>query len=90
MIDPRDIAEVGAIALTKPGHEGKDYYITGPDTLNQWEIADIFTEVVRSIYLSNDRYQHIEREYPFKYLLLLLLLFIYIVGKKDHLRPPYR
>ncbi len=47
MIDPRDIAEVGAIALTKPGHEGKDYYISGPDTLNQWEIADIFTEVVR-------------------------------------------
>ena len=33
-IDPRDIAAVAVAALTKPGHEGQIYTLTGPEALN--------------------------------------------------------
>lgn len=33
VIDPDDIAEVAAKVLTTPGHKGKTYEISGPDTL---------------------------------------------------------
>jgi uncharacterized protein YbjT (DUF2867 family) len=33
-IDPRDIAAVAVAALTKPGHEGQIYTLTGPEALS--------------------------------------------------------
>lgn len=36
-IDPRDVAAVGVAALTKPGHEGKAYDLTGPQALSMAE-----------------------------------------------------
>jgi len=36
-IDPRDIAAVAVAALTKPGHEGKAYDLTGPEALTMAE-----------------------------------------------------
>src|SRR4030095_4130279 len=39
-IDIGDIAEVAATVLTKPGHEGKTYPITGPEALNMAEVAE--------------------------------------------------
>ena len=33
-IDARDIAAVAAVTLTKPGHEGKKYVITGSEALS--------------------------------------------------------
>jgi (4-alkanoyl-5-oxo-2,5-dihydrofuran-3-yl)methyl phosphate reductase len=33
-IDPRDIAAVAVTALTKPGHEGQIYTLTGPEALS--------------------------------------------------------
>jgi len=39
-IDVGDIADVAIAALTKPGHEGKIYPITGPEALTMAEIAD--------------------------------------------------
>jgi uncharacterized protein YbjT (DUF2867 family) len=38
-IDARDIAEVAAEALTRPGHDGKAYTLTGPELLDRAEIA---------------------------------------------------
>ncbi len=38
-----DIAAVAVIALTTPGHENKDYYITGPDNFTHQQIADLFS-----------------------------------------------
>ena len=32
-IDPHDIAAVAATALTENGHEGREYAVTGPETL---------------------------------------------------------
>ena len=32
MIDPADIAEVAALALTTPGHEARAYRLSGPET----------------------------------------------------------
>jgi len=38
-IDIADIAEVAAVALTNPGHEGKIYPLTGPQALTMAEVA---------------------------------------------------
>lgn len=39
-IDIGDIAEVAATVLTTPGHEGKIYPLTGPESLNMAEVAE--------------------------------------------------
>jgi uncharacterized protein YbjT (DUF2867 family) len=39
-VDVRDIAAVGAAALTEPGHLGRTYPITGPAAITHAEIAD--------------------------------------------------
>jgi uncharacterized protein YbjT (DUF2867 family)/2-polyprenyl-3-methyl-5-hydroxy-6-metoxy-1,4-benzoquinol methylase len=36
-IDPRDIADVAATALLSPGHEGKEYELSGPEALSMAE-----------------------------------------------------
>ncbi len=38
-IDAIDIGEVAATALTEPGHEGRGYALTGPEGLNDDEVA---------------------------------------------------
>lgn len=43
-IDTRDIAAVAVKALTEPGHEGKEYTLTGPAGLTHTEIAAIMSE----------------------------------------------
>jgi uncharacterized protein YbjT (DUF2867 family) len=45
-VDVRDIAAVAVAALTQNEHEGKIYYITGPEALSHYEIADIFSNVL--------------------------------------------
>ncbi len=40
LVDIRDIAAVAAAALTKPGHAGKIYTLTGPQSLTHAEMAD--------------------------------------------------
>lgn len=40
MIDARDIAAVALAALTKPGHEGKTYGITGGEAFSYYQLAD--------------------------------------------------
>jgi uncharacterized protein YbjT (DUF2867 family) len=44
-IDIDDIAAVAAEALTKPGHEGKTYPITGPQALTMAEVAETLSAV---------------------------------------------
>ena len=43
-IDTRDIAAVAAKALTQPGHEGKEYELTGPDPLDNYQVASLLSE----------------------------------------------
>jgi uncharacterized protein YbjT (DUF2867 family) len=43
-VDTRDIAAVAVKALTEPGHEGKEYTLTGPEDLSYSEMAAIITE----------------------------------------------
>lgn len=38
-VDVRDIAAVAVEALTRPGHEGKAYELTGPEALSNAEVA---------------------------------------------------
>jgi uncharacterized protein YbjT (DUF2867 family) len=45
-IDVEDIAEVAAIVLTHPGHEGKIYPLTGPEALTMAEVAERLSAVV--------------------------------------------
>jgi uncharacterized protein YbjT (DUF2867 family) len=44
-IDVRDIAEVAVKALTEPGHEGREYTLTGPEDLSYADAAVIMSEV---------------------------------------------
>lgn len=39
LIDARDIADVAAVVLTSPGHEGRRYTLTGPEALRHGEVA---------------------------------------------------
>jgi len=45
-IDPRDVAAVAAVSLTKPGHEGKGYELTGPELLSFGDMTDIISKVI--------------------------------------------
>ena len=45
-IDARDIGEVAARALTEPGHQGKAYQLTGPEALNDDDIAARLSDVL--------------------------------------------
>jgi uncharacterized protein YbjT (DUF2867 family) len=39
-VDIGDLAEIAAIVLTNPGHEGKIYPLTGPEALTMTEVAE--------------------------------------------------
>ena len=45
-IDVRDIGEVAALALTEPGHQGHAYQLTGPEALNDDDIAARLSDVL--------------------------------------------
>ncbi len=44
-VDIGDIAEVAAMVLTTPGHEGKIYPLTGPEALSMSEVAEKLSAV---------------------------------------------
>ncbi len=43
-IDARDIAAVAAEVLTKPGHDGTIYTLTGPELLSRQQLAEILSK----------------------------------------------
>ncbi len=45
-VDVRDIAAVAVAALTKPGHQGRSYDITGPESLTHAEMASQLSEAL--------------------------------------------
>jgi uncharacterized protein YbjT (DUF2867 family) len=45
-VDDRDVAEVAARVLYEDGHAGRDYVLTGPESLSQAEQVRIIGEVV--------------------------------------------
>ena len=45
-IDARDIAAVTAVTLTKPGHEGKKYVITGSEALSYRDATEIIGKTI--------------------------------------------
>jgi uncharacterized protein YbjT (DUF2867 family) len=45
-VDPRDIAAVACTALTRPGHEGQTYELTGPEALTIGDMAQILGKVL--------------------------------------------
>lgn len=46
LVHERDIAEVAIRALVDPGHTGRAYAVTGPETLSQIEQAEIIGEII--------------------------------------------
>ena len=44
-VDIADVGEVAAKVLTENGHEGKDYILTGPESLSYYDAAALLTEV---------------------------------------------
>jgi uncharacterized protein YbjT (DUF2867 family) len=45
-IDARDIAAVAAVTLTKPGHHGKKYVITGSEALSYRQATEIISKTI--------------------------------------------
>ncbi|MBM7366292.1 NmrA family NAD(P)-binding protein [Gordonia hydrophobica] len=49
-VDADDIADVAVAALTESGHHGKAYDVTGPESLDYFEVAERFSQILgRSI-----------------------------------------
>jgi uncharacterized protein YbjT (DUF2867 family) len=46
IVHPDDIADVAAAVLTKPGHAGKAYDVTGPESLTTEQQAEILGQVI--------------------------------------------
>lgn len=46
VVDVRDIADVAVAALTKSGHEGKSYDLTGPQALTHAEMAEYLSAAI--------------------------------------------
>jgi uncharacterized protein YbjT (DUF2867 family) len=46
VVDPRDIAAVAVLALTRPGHDGRAYTLTGPELLDVPAQARILADVL--------------------------------------------
>lgn len=46
IVDTRDISAVAALLITEDGHDGKQYDITGGESLSNYDIANIFTEAL--------------------------------------------
>ncbi|MET7473223.1 NAD(P)H-binding protein [Streptomyces sp. NPDC005648] len=46
VVDPRDVAEIAVTALLDPGHAGRTYTLTGPETLSAHEQAAVLGEVL--------------------------------------------
>lgn len=45
-IDVRDIGAAAAVCLTQPGHENIAYDLTGPEGLDYYQVAALFTQVL--------------------------------------------
>ncbi len=45
-IDARDVAAVAAVTLTKPGHQGKTYVITGSEALSYRQATEIISDTI--------------------------------------------
>jgi len=45
MVDTRDVAAVAAVALTEPGHENKEYDVSGPEALSYADVATAIGEL---------------------------------------------
>jgi uncharacterized protein YbjT (DUF2867 family) len=45
-VDPADIAAVAAVALTEPGHEGREYPVTGPEALRPADRVRLVAEAL--------------------------------------------
>ena len=55
-IDTRDIAACAAVALTRAGHDGQKYILTGPEALSYYDIARILTEIIGRPVEYHDRF----------------------------------
>ena len=55
-VDTRDIAACAAVALTRTGHDGEKYILTGPEALSYYDIARILTEVIGRPVEYHDRF----------------------------------
>jgi NAD(P)H dehydrogenase (quinone) len=44
-ISRRDCAEAAAVTLTTDGHAGKTYAITGPETISQYDLAELYADL---------------------------------------------
>ncbi|MEV0125756.1 NAD(P)H-binding protein [Streptomyces sp. NPDC050703] len=68
-VDPRDIAATAVLALTSPGHEQREYALTGPEPISPAEqcehLAQVLARPVRCVGIPLERaYSSWARRYP--------------------------
>jgi len=56
-IDTRDIAASAAVALTRAGHDGQKYILTGPEALSYYDVARILSDVIGRPVEYHDRFE---------------------------------
>lgn len=104
-VDVRDIGQVAAVVLTEPGHLNQAYALTGPEALNYFEVASVFSQVLgRQIVYRKPSFQAytrrlVELGFPQSYIDVQRMLYLPIrmgLGKRltaevERLlgRPPY-
>ena len=94
MVDVRDIAAVAVKALTQPGHGNKAYTITGPEALNNTQVAEKISKVagkkVSYVAISDDDMRNAMQQQgtpPTIVEGLVDLMHYYIAGKAEEVSP---
>lgn len=61
-VDTRDVAATAARVLTEPGHDGRTYELSGPETLTHHDLAATLTRVlgrpIRYVPIDDEAYRH--------------------------------
>jgi uncharacterized protein YbjT (DUF2867 family) len=80
-VDVRDVGAVAAATLLEEGHAGKNYDLTGSETLDYWRVAEIMSDIFgrRIIYRNPDPLhfliENVRRGTPFMFSLVMLGLY---------------
>ena len=81
-IDVRDIGAAAAVVLTTSGHEKRAYDLTGPESLDYYQAAEVFSKILkREIRYSNPSpfrffFGNLSRKAPFLFTLVQTFLYL--------------
>ncbi len=88
-IDVRDVADAAIAALTKPGHEGRNYALTGAEALDHTAVAALFAErlghPVTYRPVSQDAVRQMLTSYGLPEIVVTSLIELFTLGEQGYL-----